>query len=62
MLDWKSLTSMSDEELTTCDVAATNLACAAGLPDADRIDVEACIHRLDYMAQYTDRFGSPRRG
>ncbi|WP_088260027.1 transglutaminase family protein [Fimbriiglobus ruber] len=56
---WRSLARLSDDELNGYDVAAVNLACAADLPGADRIDFARCLDRLDGWAnavgEYTDR-------
>jgi hypothetical protein len=43
MLDWKQLALESDEQLASRDVAEVHLACAAGLPGAERIDVPAYL-------------------
>ena len=51
MTTWKEFALMSEEELASRDVAQVNLACAAGLPDADRIDVPRCLERLDFYAR-----------
>jgi hypothetical protein len=48
MLDWRSLISLSDAELSRLDIAAVNLACAQGLPGAERIDVNRCLATIDY--------------
>jgi hypothetical protein len=56
MLDWKALAQLSDAELATQDIAAMNLACAAGLPGSDKIDPDLCSQRLDYYARYTAQF------
>lgn len=59
MLDWQQLVHLSDRELARIDIALTNLACAAGLPGSDRIDVGLCLRTLDAWAgqarQFTDR-------
>lgn len=58
MLDWRRLVPLSDAQLAAHDLAAVNLACAAGLPDAGSIDVADCRNRLDHyarcVAHYTD--------
>lgn len=56
MLDWKQLVFESDEQLATHDIAEVHLACAAGLPDAEKIDVGQCSDRLDYYARRVQRF------
>jgi hypothetical protein len=50
MLDWRSLTPLSDAELAAHDVAAVNLACADGLPGAEAIDAPGCLQTLDRWA------------
>jgi hypothetical protein len=59
LLDWKKLVWYSEAELAGLDIAAVNLACAAGLPSSERIDYDLCLSRLDYWAravgQYTQR-------
>jgi hypothetical protein len=59
MLHWKQLVKLPEEELSRLDVAAVNLARAADLPGAERIDHGRCLGRLDEWAervrQYTDR-------
>jgi hypothetical protein len=47
MLDWRSLLRLSDTELGRLDIAVINLACAVGLPGADRIDFAGCLRTLD---------------
>jgi hypothetical protein len=56
MLDYMALVKRSEQELADCDVALVNLACAAGLPDAEVIDVDACLRRLDEWAEYARRY------
>ncbi|MCI0455604.1 MAG: hypothetical protein L0Z62_01325 [Gemmataceae bacterium] len=51
MLAWQQLVHQSDDELSRLDIAEVNLACAAGLPDAEGIDPELCQFRLDYWAR-----------
>lgn len=59
MLDWKQLVFESDEQLATRDVAEVNLACAEGLPGAEKINHFECIDRLNHYARcakhYTER-------
>jgi hypothetical protein len=51
-VDWKSLALLDDEQLATRDVAAVNLACAAGLPGGPTEEQAAeCIDRLDHYAR-----------
>ncbi len=49
-LDWRRLACLSNEELGRFDIAAVNLACAEGLPDAAGIDVTSYLARLDEWA------------
>lgn len=64
MLAWRQLTDLPEAELARCDVAAVNLACAEGLPGAERLDVPACLHTLGKWtkrvhretARYSSRF------
>jgi hypothetical protein len=48
--DW--LVRAPEAELAGQDVAAVNLACAAGLPGAERLDVERCLAVLDAWARH----------
>ena len=50
VMRWTDLIHLSDDELAKYDVAAINLACAAGLPGAEVIDVEGCLNCLDKWA------------
>jgi hypothetical protein len=50
MLDWKQLTHLSDAELAKLDIAEVNLACAAGLPESNKIDVDHCLRTLNLWA------------
>ena len=45
MLDWKRLAQLSDEELGQYDIAEVNLACAAGLPGSEAMDVDFCLRK-----------------
>jgi hypothetical protein len=60
MLDWRQLALLADEALGALDVAELNLACAAGLPGAERIDHGHCLRTLDRWAecvrQYTEHY------
>lgn len=51
MLDWKQLVFESDEQLATRDIAEVHLACAAGLPGAERLDVPAYLRIIDQYAE-----------
>jgi hypothetical protein len=50
-LSLQDLLVLSDEELARYDVAAVNLACAAGLPGAEQIEVAACLRTIDAWAE-----------
>jgi hypothetical protein len=60
MWHWESLTLLPEAELAQRDIAAVNLACAAGLPDGPTdTETAECLKRLDeYTAvahKYTER-------
>ncbi len=46
-ISYLDLAQMSDEELGRHDLAEVSLACAEGLPGAERIDLAACQQTLD---------------
>ncbi len=50
MLLWNELVHLSDAELAATDIARVNLACAAGLPGAERLDIAFCLAMLDAWA------------
>jgi hypothetical protein len=56
MLNWRRLVWLSEQELAGYDIAVVNLACAAGLPGSERIDVPLCLRTLDTWAEQTRRF------
>jgi hypothetical protein len=56
MLGWKDLVRLPEGELARQDIAAVNLACAAGLPGSEQIDVLACLNRLDEWARQVRRY------
>src|SRR5690349_13026401 len=56
MLDWHELLPKSNDELAKYDVAAVNLACAAGLPGSERIDFDGCLRTLDAWAGVVRRW------
>jgi hypothetical protein len=56
VLDWKDLVRLPEGELARQDIAAVNLACAAGLPGSEQIDVRACLHRLEEWARQVRRY------
>lgn len=47
---------MSPGELAGVDVAAVNLACAAGLPGAENLDVAGCLATLDKWTDTVRRY------
>ncbi len=51
MLTWEEFARLPEDELARQDLAEVNLACAVGLPDADRIDRQLCLRQLDYGAR-----------
>jgi hypothetical protein len=59
MLRWEELVHRREEDLAAEDIAPVNLACAAGLPDAEDFDEAECINRLNHYAsgvrQYTQK-------
>jgi hypothetical protein len=48
----RDLARMSDAQLAQHDIAAVNLACAAGLPGAEVIDLARCLGTLDAWAAH----------
>lgn len=56
MLDWRDLVRLPDRDLAKVDIALVNLACAAGLPGSDEIDVGHCLRVLDSWAEQTRCF------
>lgn len=42
---------MSNEALAGIDIAVVNLSCTEGLPGAEKIDIPACVNRLDEWAE-----------
>jgi hypothetical protein len=56
MLDWTQLVVKSDEELKRLDLIEVNLACAVGMPGAEKIDVQFCKQRVDYFAKRVRQF------
>jgi len=47
------LVALADEELAQVDIVESNLDCAAGLPAAERIDRDLCLHTIEHMADQT---------
>jgi hypothetical protein len=41
---------ISEEEISTCDIARFNLIVAEGLPGAENLDIAACVRKLDHWA------------
>ena len=56
MFDWQQLVRLPDPDLARVDIALSNLACAAGLPESDMIDVDLCLQTLDLWAEQTHGF------
>jgi len=52
MLTLEQLRNPSDAELSRFDLAAVDLACAIGLPGAERLDVPACLAWVDHAAAW----------
>lgn len=50
-LSLQKLLTLSGDELARQDIAAVNLACAEGLPEADQIDHAFCLRQLDSWTQ-----------
>src|SRR5262249_33873818 len=48
---WQELVRLPNEDLRGHDIAAVNLACAAGLPGAENLDALGCLQTLDTWAQ-----------
>jgi len=44
---WAQFSSMTAEQLDSADIAAMNLACAAGLAGTSDLDVQECLAKLD---------------
>ncbi len=55
-LEWRDLVRLSDRDLARVDIALVNLACAAGLPGSDQIDIDHCLRVLDSWAWQTRCF------
>ena len=51
MLGWKDFALLQDSVLGIWDVAEVNLACAAGLPGSEHIDLAFCRQELDNQAK-----------
>ncbi len=61
MVDYRELATLSDEALGRFDLAVVNLACAAGLPGADRVDGAACLRTIDDWAGVVGRWTEAAR-
>jgi hypothetical protein len=55
MLHWDRLIHLTDAALAAHDLAAVNLACAAGLPGAEDLDLARCLQVLDAWAGHVSR-------
>ncbi len=53
--DWLDLSRLPEAELERRDVADSNLRCAAGLPESEKIDHAFCLRRLDDCATIVKR-------
>jgi hypothetical protein len=56
MLTLARLRSPTDAEAARLDVAAVDLACAAGLPGSERLDAAACLAKIDEWAAWVRRY------
>ncbi len=56
MLNWRQLARQSNDELASLDIAEVHLACAADLPDSERIDCEGCIRKIDELSCWVERY------
>jgi hypothetical protein len=56
MLNWHQVVRLPESEMNRLDVAVLNLACASGLPGADRIDWKRNFEKLDEWADRCKRF------
>ena len=55
MLHLDQLAGLPEAALSAQDIAAVNLACAAGLPGAENLDAARCLAVLDAWAEHVDR-------
>jgi hypothetical protein len=55
MLRWEGLIHLPDSALAALDIAAVNLAGAAGLPGAEDLDAAGCLATLDAWAGHVGR-------
>lgn len=55
-LDWRQLVTLPDSSLASLDIAEVNLACAAGLPGTEKIELFECLRRIDDMAHYVSQY------
>lgn len=55
MLSLEHLRDPSDANLVRFDVAEVDLACAVGLPGAERLDIPACLAWVDHAAAWVHR-------
>lgn len=56
MVAWRQFVPLSNAQLSSLDLAEVNLACADGLPGAERIDVSGCLQTLDLWAANVQRY------
>src|SRR5262249_29069691 len=49
------LVNLAENDLAAQDIAEVNLACAAGLPGAEELDVSRCLAVLDRWAKHVSR-------
>lgn len=56
MADWRQMTRLGDAELSRLDIAAVNLACAAGLPGVGNVDIAGYTRALDAWAGMVRRY------
>lgn len=55
MMPWETLSQWSEEQLGTIDLAAVNLACAAGLPGVGGFVHRAYLETMDELAHQVKR-------
>lgn len=60
MLRWKQLCRLPEQELGAYDIAEVNLACAEGLPGAEKIDHAGCLDRLDHCTRLAGPYTEQR--
>src|SRR5262249_11923284 len=50
-MTWQQLLQLSEAELGGIDPVLVHLACAVGLPGAEKLDIAACQRKVDDMAK-----------